>query len=235
MGAVATEAGTVVSAVMLGAVAGSGLFPFRARGLRSRRAGAAAARARRPACAALRKAFDIVANGRHAGLRSGIHVGARTMALRVEPAMTARRDSLSRHRSTTCWPSAMPACWSTRARPTRSLPGAPAASAGRPSAPPTRRARTDFATTREMARWLALWMAFDDIVRVADLKSRDRALAARQGRSQGRRGRPAQGLRPLQARRAGIRRAAAAGPGLAGWCAGTARACARASSRGPCR
>ena len=29
-----------------------------------------------------------------------------------------------------------------------------------------------FSTTREMARWLALWMAFDDIVRVADLKSR---------------------------------------------------------------
>jgi len=29
-----------------------------------------------------------------------------------------------------------------------------------------------FATTHEMARWLALWMAFDDIVRVADLKSR---------------------------------------------------------------
>jgi len=29
-----------------------------------------------------------------------------------------------------------------------------------------------FATARETARWLALWMAFDDIVRVADLKSR---------------------------------------------------------------
>ncbi len=29
-----------------------------------------------------------------------------------------------------------------------------------------------FTTTREMVRWLALWMAFDDIVRVADLKSR---------------------------------------------------------------
>jgi indolepyruvate ferredoxin oxidoreductase beta subunit len=28
------------------------------------------------------------------------------------------------------------------------------------------------AVTREVARWLALWMAFDDIVRVADLKSR---------------------------------------------------------------
>jgi len=30
----------------------------------------------------------------------------------------------------------------------------------------------DFATSRECARYLALWMAFDDIVRVADLKSR---------------------------------------------------------------
>ncbi len=29
-----------------------------------------------------------------------------------------------------------------------------------------------YAITLEMARWLALWMAFDDIVRVADLKSR---------------------------------------------------------------
>jgi indolepyruvate ferredoxin oxidoreductase, beta subunit len=29
-----------------------------------------------------------------------------------------------------------------------------------------------FTTTREMARWLALWMAFDDIVRVASLKGR---------------------------------------------------------------
>jgi indolepyruvate ferredoxin oxidoreductase beta subunit len=29
-----------------------------------------------------------------------------------------------------------------------------------------------WALTREMARWLALWMAFDDIIRVADLKSR---------------------------------------------------------------
>lgn len=29
-----------------------------------------------------------------------------------------------------------------------------------------------FATTHEVARWLALWMAFDDIVHVADLKSR---------------------------------------------------------------
>jgi indolepyruvate ferredoxin oxidoreductase beta subunit len=29
-----------------------------------------------------------------------------------------------------------------------------------------------WATTRETARWLALWMAYDDVIRVADLKSR---------------------------------------------------------------
>jgi indolepyruvate ferredoxin oxidoreductase, beta subunit len=34
------------------------------------------------------------------------------------------------------------------------------------------RGEHQFATTRDTARWLALWMAFDDIVRVADLKSR---------------------------------------------------------------
>ncbi len=33
-------------------------------------------------------------------------------------------------------------------------------------------ASNGFETTRETIRWLALWMAFDDIVRVADLKSR---------------------------------------------------------------
>ena len=32
------------------------------------------------------------------------------------------------------------------------------------------------AATQEMARWLALWMAFDDIIRVADLKSRESRL-----------------------------------------------------------
>ena len=39
------------------------------------------------------------------------------------------------------------------------------------------------------------------------------SLAAGQGRGQGRRGRPAQGLRPLQARHSGVRRVAAPGPG----------------------
>jgi indolepyruvate ferredoxin oxidoreductase beta subunit len=42
-------------------------------------------------------------------------------------------------------------------------------------------AEQEFALTREVARWLALWMAFDDIVRVADLKSRASRLARVRG------------------------------------------------------
>jgi indolepyruvate ferredoxin oxidoreductase, beta subunit len=38
-------------------------------------------------------------------------------------------------------------------------------------------AELQHATTRETARWLALWMAFDDIVRVAELKSRASRMA----------------------------------------------------------
>lgn len=38
-------------------------------------------------------------------------------------------------------------------------------------------ASRDHPVTRETARWLALWMAFDDIIRVADLKSRASRIA----------------------------------------------------------
>ena len=41
-----------------------------------------------------------------------------------------------------------------------------------PSATPTRARSHGWRITRETARYLALWMAFDDIVRVAELKSR---------------------------------------------------------------
>ena len=60
-------------------------------------------------------------------------------------------------------------------------------------------------------------------------------LAARQGRSQGRRRRPAAGLRSLQAGRSRIRRAVADAPGQSGAAAGTASGCARARRPGRCR
>ncbi len=61
------------------------------------------------------------------------------------------------------------------------------------------------ALTRETARYLALWMAFDDIVRVADLKCRAEPLRARASRGRGRLGRRRADLRFLQARAARIR------------------------------
>jgi hypothetical protein len=91
-----------------------------------------------------------------------------------------------------------------------------------------------YAITREMVRWLALWMAFDDIVRVAAAK-----LAAsrwqRVRREVGWRRRPAQGLRPLQARRARVRRAAAAGAGRSAAGLGPAPHRRRAWRPGRCR
>ena len=67
------------------------------------------------------------------------------------------------------------------------------------------RRRRWLARSREAARWLALWMAFDDVVRVAQLKLARRALGARAPRGRGARRRDRQAVRPLQARRAGVR------------------------------
>ena len=62
------------------------------------------------------------------------------------------------------------------------------------------------------ARWLALWMAFDDVVLVADLKIARRALRPGRARGQGRRRRRDRDRRSLQARRRRARRPAAAAP-----------------------
>jgi indolepyruvate ferredoxin oxidoreductase beta subunit len=91
------------------------------------------------------------------------------------------------------------------ARPVRRAPGA---HRGWRSGRPTRARRT-----QAEVRWLALWMAFDDIVRVAAAK----LAASRQARVRREVGAGDDdcwsSLRPLQARRARVRRAAAAGPG----------------------
>jgi indolepyruvate ferredoxin oxidoreductase, beta subunit len=165
MGAVAKEAGTVVSAVMLGTVAGSGLFPMSREDYEAVVKGSGAS-----AAASLRgfaKGYEVVC---HAGLDPASTVAPRDHGLRVEPAMTALERfpaqvqdmlALGHARMIEYQGANYAALYLQRLQ--RVL------DAERQSDPA---AANDFATTREMARWLALWMAFDDIVRVADLKSR---------------------------------------------------------------
>jgi indolepyruvate ferredoxin oxidoreductase beta subunit len=189
MGAVARDAGTVVSAVMLGAIAGSGLFPFRREDYEAvvKAGGGKMAQA---SWRGFEKAYEIVGAPRaqaafvhdlmtegepcHAGLDPA-SMPLSTAAgqpeqpgLRVEPAMTTNfpvqvQDMLvlGHARAYEYQDAAYGALYLQRLQQVLEAERAadPAGVNG-------------YAITREMARWLALWMAFDDIVRVADLKSR---------------------------------------------------------------
>jgi indolepyruvate ferredoxin oxidoreductase beta subunit len=174
MGAVAKEAGTVVSAVMLGAVAGSGVFPFTREDYESvvRAGGGASAEA---SLRGFSLAYEKVASKTHSALETDARAGD---GLRVEPAMTKPPGtdpgsmeefptqvqdmlSLGHARMLEYQGEGYAKLYTNRLK--RVL------AADRQADPARAQA---FATTREIARWLALWMAFDDIVRVADLKSR---------------------------------------------------------------
>ncbi|WP_427913663.1 indolepyruvate oxidoreductase subunit beta family protein [Ramlibacter sp. MMS24-I3-19] len=190
MNAVAKECGTVVSAVLLGGIAGSGLLPFERRFFEEAvRGGVPHEKANASAQASLRgfaKAFEIVSGrkvqaqfvqqvlgpaARHPGLDRGSsssgHAGTVT-GLRVEPAMTVDLPGPMREFFTLGYQRLVEyqdrAYADLYAQRVQSV-----LQAEREADPP---GAHGFGTTRETARWLALWMAFDDIVRVADLKSR---------------------------------------------------------------
>jgi indolepyruvate ferredoxin oxidoreductase beta subunit len=180
MGALANEAGTVVSAVMLGAIAGSGLFPFERQDYENVVRGGGG----RAAEASLRgfgRAFDVVRQGSdcHPGLDPG-STFARQDGLRVKPAMTTLPPAMTALAAATDFPPKVHDMLALGHARMLEYQGAEYAElyvqrlldvlAAERAADPS--SAHGFATTREMARWLALWMAFDDIVRVADLKSR---------------------------------------------------------------
>jgi indolepyruvate ferredoxin oxidoreductase beta subunit len=187
MNAIARDSDTVVSAVMLGAIAGSGLFPFPreayehvVRGGDTR----APEKLSKMAAASLRgfaAAFDAVSAPRAQAafvssvLASEGHDAPPASAL---PAELARRFPPAVHDMLTLGHARVldyqdagyAALYAQRLGRVLDAERAadPAGAQG-------------FAVTREAARWLALWMAFDDIVRVAALKGRaSRAQRVRQ-------------------------------------------------------
>ncbi|MEJ7929273.1 indolepyruvate oxidoreductase subunit beta family protein [Ramlibacter sp. AN1015] len=171
MAAVAKECGTIVSAVMLGAIAGSGLFPFRREDYEAaiNEGGAATAKA---SLRGFARAFDIVRQAQQQAVLVQELMADDTPdapTARPLPAAVAARFpqpvqgmlALGHARLVDYQGPAYAELYVQRlARVLEAEQAAdPAGAQG-------------FATTTEMARWLALWMAFDDIVRVADLKSR---------------------------------------------------------------
>jgi indolepyruvate ferredoxin oxidoreductase beta subunit len=179
MNAVAREAGTVVSAVMLGAIAGSGLFPF-PRGAYEHvvRGGdnSAPEKLNKMAAASLRgfaAAFDAVSAPRaQAAFVSSVMAGDTHDApppARALPAELAQRFPPAVHD--------MLALGHARVLDYQDAAYAELYAARLAKVLDAERAADPagvqgFAVTRETARWLALWMAFDDIVRVAALKGR---------------------------------------------------------------
>jgi len=171
MAALTREAGTVVSAVMLGALAASGLLPFQRAHYE-----AVVGRAGGHANASLRGfalAFDAVSAQREQARwveqvmndegEAAPAGAAATSAALLSPFPTALHNILALgHARTTEY---QHAAYGQRylERMQRVLQ---AECAGDPAG------ANGLATTRETARWLALWMAFDDIVRVAELKAR---------------------------------------------------------------
>jgi indolepyruvate ferredoxin oxidoreductase beta subunit len=177
--ALARQAGTAVSAVLFGAIAGSGVLPF------GREPCEAAIRASGKGVEASLRGFalahDLLAQQRaqRAVVERVLAAGeaaqavAATPAAPEEPASPALPEELRRR-----FPPALHGLLAhAHARLVDYQDAAYAAQyverlgrvlAAEQAADPS--AAQGFAITRETTRWLALWMAFDDIVRVARLK-----------------------------------------------------------------
>ncbi len=190
MQAIARQHGTVVSAVMLGAIAGSRLLPFpramyeavvqdSGRGADASLAGFAAGYA---AVAGAESIPDAAQNSPRPHEQNLQH------ARETQPRSAARRESLSAQpRQPVALPAAiaaMPAAladivtlghertcdYQDRDYGRHYLQRVQRVLDAERAADP--HATHHFEASREAARWLALWMCYDDIVRVADLKSR---------------------------------------------------------------
>ncbi|MBS0339508.1 MAG: indolepyruvate oxidoreductase subunit beta family protein, partial [Proteobacteria bacterium] len=177
MGAMARECGTVVSAVMLGALAGSGVLPFSREhfeaAIRGHEDPAKPSRMTQASLRGFARAFDAMRQPREHAMRvaqmlegddGALPASAPALpeAVRAHfPAAVHDMLALGHARMVDYQDNDYAALYLRRLQQVLQAErdADPAGAHG-------------FAVTREMARWLALWMAFDDIVRVADLKSR---------------------------------------------------------------
>ncbi len=166
MDAAARASGTAVSAVMLGAIAGSGVLPIaRERYVAAIRASGVGVEG---SLAGFAQGWDAVAALAPAAppapapaVTDAVRAAVADPAVATLPAAIREFVALGRARVAEFQDAAYAGLY--LARVGRILA---AERAGDPDAV------RDFETTRETARFLALWMAFDDIVRVADLKCR---------------------------------------------------------------
>lgn len=171
MASICQQSGTMVSAVMLGAIAGSGLLPFTRAHYEAVLAGPSSS-----AKASLRGfalAFDLVARQRE-------------QAQYVEQVMKPATSDLSPAPSgSAALPSDVASKFPAALHPMMALAHQRLVEYQGPAyarlfvqrlerllSAETASPDTARPVTLETTRWLALWMAFDDIVRVADLKSR---------------------------------------------------------------
>ena len=187
----ARENGTVVSAVMLGAIAGSGLLPFvkddyiaivrdSGRGAQASLAGFEAAwrrvhEGREQAAFAQQLVGDVVEKtvGK---MVAGTALGSSADVLNEFPAPARDILVLGLARVIEYQDAAYGDLYLERMRRVNVAEASAATSTSADIQEEAKHHTTDDvehgAITREVARWLALWMAYDDIVRVADLKSR---------------------------------------------------------------
>ena len=158
MDAAAREAGTVVSAVMLGAVAGAGALPI-ARDVFEAvvRAGGRGAEA---SLAGFARGWDAVRADAVAAAQATPAPPAADPRYTAFPAAAREFVALGHARTSDFQDAAYGELYLARV--------ARIAAAERASDPAARHA---YALTREAVRYLALWMAFDDVVRVAGQKS----------------------------------------------------------------
>lgn len=174
MGGMAREAGTVVSSVMLGALAGSGVLPFARESfeaaIRGKEDPAKPSRATQASLRGFALAYDVVRQPIEQAQQlrrmldgdGEVRASALPEALRnAFPHQVHDMLALGHARLIDYQDEAYAALYAKRLQQVLEAerevdPGCV----------------HGLAITREMARWLALWMAFDDIVRVADLKSR---------------------------------------------------------------